>query len=275
MSNTHPRLERELLRKGTEHAIWDITGGRLLEWVRQHWAAAVFAILFSGFSTMWARVAKLPGPLQFLIGLGTFVFVLAAVALCLFIRDKLSAQRPQHSNRIDEVRFEYMPKSPLEHGWKVAYGEPGPAAKWWSPADAPTSGAMSMQVDAGCAIEMSVEPNARLSDRLLYAAKYTNTTMIIFQVAIASADGAHSEWKWIKFELGNGQPHPTTGYEKYEWTLPISGLPLSNGWRRFNISLKEAVQQTWGTEGWTYTGLRAIRLRGNVSISPVECHQDA
>jgi len=278
---------RKLAHKASEHALWDITGGRLLEWLRHRWGTVVTGLVFSGLSTAWGYVDRLPRSLLFVIAVGAFVLVLAAFALLLFIREKLRAPTMQQGShlaeqrdsksaapaKIDEIRFDYLPQSPLQHGWSVAYGD-ATTAKWSSASDAPSLGAMSMQADPGCAIQLVVGPNIRLSGWLLYAAKYTDTTMIFARVAMASLDGTHATEKWIKFELGNGPPHQTTGYEEHEWTLPMSGESLSHGWRRFNVSLPDAVRRTWGGQGWTYRGLRIIRLRGTLAISPVECHQE-
>lgn len=65
------------------------------------------------------------------------------------------------------------------------------------------------------------------------------------------------------------------GYEEVEWTLPVSGETLPNGWRQFDIPLRDAVRQTWGSDGWTFRGLSSIQLRGNLAISPIECYESA
>jgi len=38
----------------------------------------------------------------------------------------------------------------------------------------------------------------------------------------------------------------------------------------FDINLPEAIKLALGAQGWIYKGIYKIRLRGNLSISPIE-----
>ncbi len=123
-----------------------------------------------------------------------------------------------------EIRFDYLPASPLDNGWTVAYGAPGPAAKWCSPSDSPEPGSISIEIDPGCAIQRVLDPNLTLSDRIIYSAKYASTTMLFFRVGLASLDGSKTADKWIKIDVGRRLPFRTPGYEENEWTLPSRGV---------------------------------------------------
>jgi hypothetical protein len=173
----------------------------------------------------------------------------------------------------NEIRFDYLPASPLDNGWRVASGAPGPTAKWLSSTDSPVRGSISIEMDPDCAIEKILEPNLTLSDRVVYSAKYSGTTMLFMRVGLATVDGSRTTNKWIKFDVGQGLPYrKSPGYEN-EWTLPVNGPLQPNGWMRFDIALRDAVGKTWGTLGWTFTSLQIIRLRGNLAITPLQLSQ--
>jgi hypothetical protein len=170
------------------------------------------------------------------------------------------------------IRFDYLPSSPLSNGWTIGYRDPGPKAKWTSPVDAPMKGSISIQMDPLCAIQLVLAPNETLCERIVYSARYSHTTMIFVRVGLASANGLQTDEKWIKFVVGSGPSYQTPGYEKDEWTLPLVGNALTVGWRRFDISLPDAVGKTWGAQGWVFASLRIIRLRGDLAISPIELY---
>jgi hypothetical protein len=126
-----------------------------------------------------------------------------------------------------------------------------------------------MEVEAGCAIDNYLDPNKQQVESLSYASKRTNETMIFSFVRLRQRDGAEAH-KWIKHTLGTGKAHPTPKWEEMEWTHYLTGIPMSDGWRRFDVSLRKSVEETWGYYGWSLNGLLAIRLRGKLSISPLE-----
>jgi len=171
---------------------------------------------------------------------------------------------------VKQINFDYLPDSPLNHGWTVAYNSPGPGAKWLVPVDASSSGSIAIEMeDLGCAIDFRVDPNAALCDRLTCDAKLSDGTALFFlSVQLANRSGAQTT-KFIKYVLGTDKPSPTPGYADSEWTLPIKPLPLPGGWRRLDITFAESVAQTWGAFGWSFRSLVAIRLRGRISVSPI------
>jgi hypothetical protein len=126
-----------------------------------------------------------------------------------------------------------------------------------------------MLVEEGCAMEHRLDPNKRQADWPSYAAKYTNGTMIFTYVELYKQNSAPVH-KWIKFLIGEANPYPTPQYEEVEWTYFVKGELVRDGWRRFDISLVKATEETWGRYGWSYLGLLRIRLRSELWISPIE-----
>jgi hypothetical protein len=178
------------------------------------------------------------------------------------------------ARRTFEIRFDYLPGNMLANGWIRAYPkdvEVKPQATLAS--DAPIAGSVVIDAPDGHAYDYQIPRTVKLSDRLVFAAIYTATTMIFTKVEMSSKDGTQTTQKWVKYEPGAGLPHPTAGHDDYECTFPIIGVPLQNGWRTFDISLPETVAQTWGVQGFIFRGITVLRLRGSLSISPIEFYE--
>jgi hypothetical protein len=171
----------------------------------------------------------------------------------------------------DEIRFDYLPDSPMNHGWKQGYSSnPIPAdATWKAATDFP--GGMSMALsDLGCAIDYTIGRSAVLSKRIVCDFKFSNTAMIWVRVKLATRDNSKTEQGFIKFLLGSGQPVFVPRYK--EWELPIDPPSLGSGWHHLDIDLIDAVNRTWGQNGWQLSELVTIRVRGDLSISPIKLY---
>jgi len=172
------------------------------------------------------------------------------------------------------IRFDYIPGNMLDNGWVRAYpANTDVKPKATLASDAPVAGSIVIDAPDGHAYDHRVPRNVRLSDRLVFAAKYTTGTMIFTQVELSSKDGTQTEYKWIKYEPGKGPPHPTKGYDEHECTFPIMGKPLQNGWRNFEISLPDVVAQTWAKRGLIFKGVTVFRLRARLGISPIQFYE--
>ncbi|MGB6943362.1 MAG: nucleotide-binding protein [Bryobacteraceae bacterium] len=167
-----------------------------------------------------------------------------------------------------EIRFDFLPDKLTNHGWKPGYqdkAEPE-AGAYSSSADAPQPGCLSIRTAIGYALDYRLPP--LVCDGLRFDVQYSDSTMIFAQVGLRSADGSLFAKKWIKFCVGSIRAVVTAGYPN-EYTLWRPAAALPNGWVSFTIPLPEAVQQSWGNQGWTYECLEAIRIRGTLSISPI------
>lgn len=124
--------------------------------------------------------------------------------------------------------------------------------------------------DLGCAIDYSVGGGTVLSKRLVCDFKFGNQAMIFVRVKLATLDNFKTEEGFIKFEIRGGQIRWVPKYN--EWELPIDPPPLGDGWHHLDIDLVDAVNQTWGQKGWRLSELVKIRLRGELSISPIKLY---
>jgi hypothetical protein len=196
------------------------------------------------------------------------VAVLCVTSILPSAISKLSRGGPQLL-KVGDIRFDYLPQSPLMHGWKLAYEDPGPPPSFRSATDAPNQDGLAIKVDRKYAIYYELPPNAGICDRIRFAARFTSSTMFFTRVDVISRDRSHPETVDLKFYVGKRNPIPTPGWPK-EWTLWVTGETLAAGWMSFEISLPDVVRRTFGTHGLMYDRLRGIRLRGSLSISPIE-----
>ena len=161
------------------------------------------------------------------------VAVLCAALILWTVVIKLTRGKSQRL-KINDIRFDYLPRSPLEHGWKLAYEDPGPPPIFGSAMDAPNRDGLAITVTRKYAIDYDVPPNAGICDRIRFAARFTDSTMFFTRIYVTSRDKSHSELVDLKFYVGNRKPTQTPGYPK-EWTLWITGEMLDHGWMSFEI----------------------------------------
>ena len=178
--------------------------------------------------------------------------------------------------KIGEIRFDYLPASPLENGWKWTYvSKPHPPV-FSLAAHAPIDGSLAITSAKEYAIEFQVDERIGIScDQLKFAAKFKgeDDTMFWTEVEMATRDGSKREKRWIKFYQGNKPARQHEPPYDDEWIMWIQGTDLGNEWTAFEIYLPEAIRATWGTQGWVFKTLKTISMRGNFSISPIEFYQ--
>src|SRR5712691_5588325 len=79
---------------------------------------------------------------------------------------------------VERIDFNYLPESPLNHGWTLGYKDnfPGAGAKWLVANDAPSPSPSSILIeidDPNCAIDYRLSRNASLCDLLACDVKFT------------------------------------------------------------------------------------------------------
>lgn len=184
---------------------------------------------------------------------------------------------PSVANSIDTtctIDFQYLPISPLERGWNRAYKQD--AVVEFS-TDQEIQGSLRVEVKASeLAIDHAVPPSARFSDRLCFTAKLSSTTMIFTRLEVTTKDGSERKPVWIKYypdrmeratrTPGNWHDPATQIPEQTVW-LPFK--TMANGIMQYDIDLHKAVELALGNQGWVYNAALTVRLRGDLSISPI------
>jgi hypothetical protein len=101
--------------------------------------------------------------------------------------------------------------------------------------------------------------------------------MVFAFVEVSTRDREQRKRLWIKFYFGDMEAYPTPGKVWFapkkqlpEQTVHWPARPIQRGRLEFRIDLNEAVRVSLGGQGWIYKGICKVRLRGNLSISPIE-----
>ena len=128
-------------------------------------------------------------------------------------------------------------------------------------------------------MDYTVPVHATLATHLMFIAKYNNSddignaTMVFAFVEVSTKNWEQHKRLWLKFYFKSAFLTPNVGHD------PVKQLPeytvwparsLQRGDFAFDIDLSEAVKVALGAQGWVYKGVYKVRLRGNLSISPIE-----
>lgn len=194
----------------------------------------------------------------------------------------LSRERPLHSQPRDPsafvpihiINFEHLPANLLESGWVKAYPDEAVTPMATAIPSAPVTGSVAINAPPGHAYDYNLPKNARPASKVEFTARYRDETMIFTKLRLTSRNGARTEEKQIKYEVGTRPPYPTDKYEQQEYTYPLRGEPLKDGWRRFEIYLPEVVSKTWARNGLDFGSVLLFRIRGALEISPITFYEE-
>jgi hypothetical protein len=184
--------------------------------------------------------------------------------------DKLPSKGvPPSTNlrKLDELRFNF-PLSPLSQGWEFKGDQAGDNSFPEFSAPSGCDGGICINTLPSRYIERILEPFQKVCNRLRFRAKFANGAYAYARVRVVSKnDQKASKLVWIAYHTGN---KPAERYMSDEWV--IYGKPSADGWTAFDSSLiDELAKSAFGRdEGYEFRELLLIRLRGSLSISPIE-----
>jgi hypothetical protein len=169
------------------------------------------------------------------------------------------------SKEMGSISFSYLPASPLSNGWRLALGD-----KPLRQASASTErlGGLTIQMDD--AIDIDVAKFQRLCNRVLFAAKLSDKSYAYAKIRLAStASQTIYRDVWIACDIGDRLPRQES---TEEWV--IYRKPDGDGWANFDLSLPDEVGRTFGqTDEFRFSELLGFRLRGSMSISPIDLYR--
>jgi hypothetical protein len=174
--------------------------------------------------------------------------------------------------RIDEIRFDYLPDSPEKHGWRITENQPGLSPITTFASDGPTPACLSISDRGTYAMDFDVPPLGRLADTVKLSVKFLNNSCFYLKIRISSRDHSQSRQTWLRFVIGNRDPEK---FNNSEWTIYVCGQLEESGWISLNIFIPTEVGKTFGTEGWIFQELLGFRIRGSLSITPIAFHAKA
>jgi hypothetical protein len=180
--------------------------------------------------------------------------------------------------KIQTIEFEYMrdpQDSPLNNGWKWAEKDQSQSVIFRVAYDAPERGSLEITASGFYGIDFALHQGWILSDRLGYSARYVGANAALYTfVTVGFKDGTKDDQLWIAHKVGNGAPVPDGAGSK-NWVVFLQGKPISNGWRSFDVSVSDEMRQIFQSRGGFLRHLTALRLRGNLSISPIGLYETA
>jgi hypothetical protein len=131
------------------------------------------------------------------------------------------------------------------------------------------------------AIHHNLPPHAILANQVEFTSKYTNAqnpTMIFTRLIVGTRDGSAQRNVDIKYYHGElrvvpTSPNPNPGRDSAKWlpeqTMYLPAQVRPGGQLAFAIDLREAVRLCLSGQGWVFRSIQGVRLRGNLSISPI------
>ena len=203
------------------------------------------------------------------------LWVTLAIAIVRSWRREAPAQtiaidaRPASATEVYELAFGYLPASPLNNGWKVAYKDNDAVPYFSSPIDPPGLRGLSLEVKKKYAMDYNLPPQAQSAEELELAIKYAPDAFTYIIVNVTSHDGSQKDHAWINVRLGSAPSRELKDYPK-EFLVYVTPERLGNGWVRMRLRLPELVNVAMGGRGWVYDSMQKIRLRGCISVSPIK-----
>jgi hypothetical protein len=198
----------------------------------------------------------------FLGGMFTVLFVVLVILDLIERRKKAGARELEVLPApIHTITFDYLPTSPLQSGqWTRGYGQEEPLFE----RDGGIAGGIRMhQVTPIYAMDYRLPQYATLANHIDFTAKFISDAIVYAEVEVVSEDGSHSDVFWFAHVIGHKAPLFLPQYR--EWKFHIS--PRRD---RFLLDLREEVRASVGPKGLVLSEVRRIRIRGNISISPIK-----
>lgn len=175
-------------------------------------------------------------------------------------------------HRLGEVRFDY-PGSPWDR-WEFRSDNPQDVSPPRVSSSTGHAGGMVMTAPASHHLDLKPDPHQRVCNRLKFRLKLTRDcpgSYVYLMVQVTSKDRKTAvKPAWIACDVGN---KPPAKHGPSEWI--IYGKPSANGWTEFDLRLPDVIGEScFGQEdGLEFGELLSVRLRGSVSVSPIELYR--
>jgi hypothetical protein len=137
------------------------------------------------------------------------------------------------------------------------------------------TGALEMHTKEWQGMDARAAPSYGTCDRLEFAAKYRNKYAAIYAIVVVEPrDGGARREVFLALTV-TGKSVVPRGDGSEEWSLLQIGRPLGKGWDSFEVSLPHEVERVAEEQRkltlpvWHYREFKGVRLRGNISVSPI------
>ncbi len=176
--------------------------------------------------------------------------------------------RVESTNPIQMIDFDY-PDSLLNHGWTLKDGdERNLVINHIS--DNLVGSAVAISSTDVYGLDFPIGLEAKQNGKVIeFVATFQDNGYVYAFVELARDDGT-TKTGWLK--LGPGEVKPAAvslgmGTGEDEWLVPLKPiLSLGLNWIRYQIDLEDAVDNTFGVDGWKFQRLNKVRIRGKLSL---------
>jgi hypothetical protein len=165
------------------------------------------------------------------------------------------------------VTFDYLPDSPISHGWELREHETPPTFS--TVRDGFVGKALKIEAAGRYALDY-VLPSWAKPSRLGIVARWTPSSLVYLHVRLVSSDSRDSIIAWLQLRPGTEEPQLVGQPDGHEMTFPVTLEGQPGDWQRCDIDLPGAIRATFGEAGWRYEQLLGYRLRGTLELARVE-----
>jgi len=235
-------------------------------------AAIIFALLVSVATYLtgfWPPILRLLSSIPSInVPLWPFLVGLPVVVLTAFLAGRRN-WRPRGWARgvQQEISFHYLPESPTLHGWK--FTEKPPYPKFTTLEDGFLGKTLLIEPENGYGLDYLLQAVSKVS-RVTVIGKWTSDSPVYLRIRLVSSSGQSEATGWIQLRSAITAPKeigkPLEDW--YEWLWPVN-LRLQNGWQLCVIDVEQAVEQTFGLNGWKYAHLEGYRVRGKIHLARI------
>lgn len=215
----------------------------------------------------WIRYVVVP-----LIGGGG---IIALIVASLSQPQSSAVPTPTRKTDIQRIDFNYA-DSPLKHGWLFISGF-DPSQVTFSPIyeDQSVRGTEVNSL-AEWGMDFIAEPAAKQFGNVLEFVIIPRQDAAIFAYMDMEKSDGTSGTGWLKFMSCNEEVKPIikNGTENQEWRVCLAPVSHEENWLVFRANLRDEVKKTFSHDGWSFRGLKKIRVRGNLALDYISIQEE-
>ncbi len=167
---------------------------------------------------------------------------------------------------VQRIDFEYQ-DSPLKHGWQLG-GTDEKDITFEHTSDGYWGNVLEIEAKGDYRLDYRVGSIAHLGTSVEYVTRFEGEAYVYALNEVRSKNGLKTKDLWVCFSVGTQVPvrNDDRSESWFEWMVYLRPIRVEGGWLLFRIDLRDAVARSAGKEGWEFSRLKKIRLRGNQSL---------
>ena len=216
----------------------------------------------------WIRYVIVP-----LIGGGGVVAIIVALLSQTSSTSSISTQTP--NSFVQTLNFNYA-DSPIKHGWSFLEGD-DPSKVVFNPIyenQSIVGTEITSPIKWG--MEIAVEPATKQFGRVLEFSIVPRQDAAVYAYININNSIGDTSTGWLKFMYCNEVVQPITreGKGNDEWRVCLAPVSHKGDWLLFQANLIEEAKKTFSQDGWSFSGINKIRVRGNLSLEHISIMEE-